>query len=147
MKEAKAIVHFFMNKDNMKDLLKGNTIDNLDEVHYNLFTNIENKGGSIFIYEPRRDDPHHPDNKISVKSKMKHNTEFPDEADRIVAKVLRYIDDIDGKDALEIEILDALFFSKLDEPIIKLNGYFSISKNGIFHIDEIVRITLADKNS
>lgn len=43
MKQITAVVDFFMNKDNMQYLLKGNEIDNLDEVHHNLFTNIKIK--------------------------------------------------------------------------------------------------------
>ena len=42
MKEVTAIIDFFMNEDNMQYLLKGNEINNLNEVHHNIFTNIEN---------------------------------------------------------------------------------------------------------
>lgn len=146
MKEAITIVEFFMNEDNMQYLLKGMTIDNLSEIHRNLFTNIENQKGSIFIYEPRRSDPNHPDNRFDNTYK-KHNTQFPDESDEIVAKVLRYVSRPDGKDALEIEVINSLFFSKLHEPVIKLNGYYSTLENGTLHIDKIVRLTLADRNS
>ena len=41
MKEITAIVKFFLNEDNMEYLLKGNKIDNLEEVHHNIFTNIK----------------------------------------------------------------------------------------------------------
>ena len=146
MKHVTTIVEFFMNKDNMQYLLKGNEIDNFDEVHHNLFTNIKNENGSIFVYEPRHKDPNHPDNKFDNTYK-KHNSQFPDNSDRIVAKVLRYITKDNGKDALEIEILDSLFFAKLHEPVIKLNGYYSVSEKRTFHIDKIVRLTLADRNS
>ena len=147
MKEVTAIIDFFMNEDNMQYLLKGNEINNLNEVHHNIFTNIENQKGSIFVYEPRHNDPNHPDNKFDNNDKKRHNTEFPDESDKIVAKVLRYVKRPNGKDALEIEITDALFFSKLNEPVIKLNGYYSTSEDGTIHIDKIVRLTLADRNS
>ena len=146
MKQITAVVDFFMNKDNMQYLLKGNEIDNLDEVHHNLFTNIKNQKGSIFIYESRHDDPNHPDNKFDNTHK-KHNSEFPDDSDRIVARVLRYVNRADNRDALEIEVLDSLYFCKLCEPVIKLNGYYSTSENKTFHIDKIVRLTLADRNS
>lgn len=146
MKQATAIVNFFMNENNMQYLLKGNEIDNLSEVHHNLFTNIKQQKGSIFIYEPRRDDPNHPDNKFDNGYK-KHNSEFPDDSDRIVAKVLRYVDKDDNTSALEIEVLDTLYFCKLCEPVIKLNGYYSTSGDKTFHIDKIVRLTLADRNN
>lgn len=146
MKQVTVIVEFFMNENNMQYLLKGMIIDNLNEIHHSLFTSIENQKDSMFIYEPRHNDPNHPDNRFD-NTHRKHNTQFPDESDKIVAKVLQYINRPDGKDALEIEVIDTLFFSKLQKPVIKLNGYYSTSENGILHIDKIVRLTLADRNT
>ena len=74
-------------------------------------------------------------------------SEYPDESDRIVAKVLRYIKSPDGNDSLEIELIDSLYYYKLTQPVIKLNGYFNLGdeKNTI-HISSITRLTLADRN-
>ena len=130
-KESKAIVNFFMTKKNMSYLLKGNKITNFDEVRNNLFKSISNNNGMIFIYEPRVSDP---------------NSEYPDEGDNIVAKVLRYIrDEENGEDSLEIEVINSLYYSKLDQPVIKMNGYYEL-ENGEFKIKEISRLTLANRN-
>ena len=146
MKEVKVIVKFFMNKNNMEYLLKGNTIDNFDEIHTNIFNEL-NSNGSILVYEPRRNDPNHPNNRYKTHMKKVELSEYPDESDRIVAKVLRYIKSPDGNDSLEIELIDSLYYYKLTQPVIKLNGYFNLGdeKNTI-HISSITRLTLADRN-
>lgn len=140
------IVDFFMNKSNMEYLLKGNIIDNFDEVHANIFNELNKKNGSILVYEPRLDDPNHPDNRNLTHIK-KQQSEYPDESDRIVAKVLRYIKGVNGNDSLEIEVLDPLYYFKLSQPVIKLNGYFVMNDNNTIHINNITRLTLADRNS
>lgn len=147
MKKVTAIVKFFLNEDNMEYLLKGNKIDNLEEVHHNIFTNIKTNKGFIYIYEPRATDPNHPDNRFDNTHKHIPTTEFPDDSDQIVAKVLRYINNDEGKDGLEIEIINSLYYHKLREPCIKLNGYYSTSEDGSLHIERITRLTLADRNS
>ena len=126
MKHVTTIVRFFITKDNMEYLLHGHTIDNFDEMRNNLFTEL-NSNGSVLVYKPR-------DESYDSQS------EYPNIKDRIVAKILRYIKE---KDALEIEILDSLYFSKLYNPKIKLNGY-CISEDGSIHIKKITRLTLAD---
>ena len=118
MKEVKVIVKFFMNKNNMEYLLKGNTIDNFDEIHTNIFNEL-NSNGSILVYEPRRNDPNHPDNRHKTHMKKVELSEYPDESDRIVAKVLRYIKSPDGNDSLEIELIDSLYYYKLTQPVIR----------------------------
>lgn len=148
-KESKAIVNFFMTKKNMSYLLKGNKITNFDEVRNNLFKSISNNNGMIFIYEPRVSDPNHPNNRVNFREgnmQICHNSEYPDEGDNIVAKVLRYIrDEENGEDSLEIEVIDSLYYSKLDQPVIKMNGYYEL-ENGEFKIKEISRLTLANRN-
>lgn len=148
-KESKAIVNFFMTKKNMSYLLKGNKISNFDEIRDNLFKSISNNNGMIFIYEPRVSDPNHPNNRVNfreVNKKMNHISEYPDDGDNIVAKVLRYIrDEENGEDSLEIEVINSLYYSKLDQPVIKMNGYYEL-EDGEFKIKEISRLTLANRN-
>lgn len=146
MKEAITRVKFFMTKNNMEFLLKGIKIDNLDDVRRNIFEHI-NTNGSIYVYEPRLDDPHHPDNRLDNTYKHIHTSEFPDASDEIIGKVLRFINGNNGDDSLEIEIINSLYFAKLREPCIKVNGYYSISSDGSIHIDKITRLTLADRNN
>lgn len=128
MKETKAIVKFFMTKSNMEYLLKGISISNFDEVRTNLFKDISNK--LLYIYEPRSNDPNHPDNKVNYEGSY-HLSEYPDDGDRIVAKVLRYMRNNKDDDYLEIEIIDSLYFSKLNQPVIKINGYYELSDGAI----------------
>lgn len=142
MKETKAIVKFFMTKSNMEYLLKGISISNFDEVRTNLFKDISNK--LLYIYEPRSNDPNHPDNKVNYEGSY-HLSEYPDDGDRIVAKVLKYMRDNKGDDYLEIEIIDSLYFSKLNQPVIKINGYYELS-DGAIKIKKVSRLTLADRN-
>ena len=143
MKGMKAIVKFFMTKSNMEYLLKGISISNFDDVRTNLFKDISNKL-LLHIYEPRSNDPNHPDNKVNYEGSY-HLSEYPDDSDRIVAKVLRYIRDNKGDDYLEIEIIDSLYFSKLNQPVIKINGYYELS-DGAIKIKKVSRLTLADRN-
>lgn len=127
MKQAIVRVPFFLNDNNMEYLLKGNLILNLDEVHDNmLFKNGYN------IYVPRQSDPNRP---IDM-------SEYPNQSDTIVAKAIRYIN---GEvKCLEIELIDSLYYHKLREPCIKLNGYCIIEGNTIM-ITKITRMTLADR--
>lgn len=148
-KESKAIINFFMTKKNMSYLLKGNKISNFDEIRDNLFKRISNNG-TVFIYEPRVTDPNHPNNKVNFREdnnrQKYHVSEYPDDGDNIVAKVLRYIrDEENGEDSLEIEVINSLYYAKLDQPVIKMNGYYEL-ENGEFKIKEISRLTLANRN-
>ena len=114
----------------MQYLLKGNQIDNLDEVYNELLF----KNGTD-IYEARQSE----DKNIS-------NTyeEYPNQSDIIKAKAVRFIDEGDIK-YLEIELIDSLYYHKLKEPVIKINGYCEIIED-VIHITNVTRITLADKH-
>lgn len=127
MKTVKAEVPFFINKDNMQYLLKGSIITNLEEVHTKMLFNSGNN-----IYVPRNDDPNHP---IS----------FPTIDDTIVAKAIRYIQDDNGKNKLEIEIIDSLYYHKLKEPCIKINGTCELDEDRNIAITKVTRLTLADR--
>lgn len=147
MKNVKTTVEFFMNKENMKDLLKGNVIDNFEEMHNNLFKDLESNNGSFYIYETRIIDPNHPDNKYGKHQlTRKTNSEYPDESDTIVARALRYIKNDKGNDCLEIELIDSLYCTKLNNPVIKVNGYYTTTDTGGLHMEKITRLTLADRN-
>lgn len=145
LKQTKAIIKFFMTKNNMNYLLKGNSISNFDKVRDNLLSNISKDRSIKFIYEPRKSDPNHPNNNDLYENLYTHESEYPDSGDRIVAKILRYIHDENNEDSLEIEIIDSLYYAKLSQPVIKINGYCSID-NGNIVITNITRLTLADRN-
>lgn len=128
MKQAKVKVPFFLNDRNMEYLLSGAKVINLDEVYEKmLFQN------GVNIYMPRKYDPNKPVN------------EYPDISDTIVGKAIRYIEGTDNN-YLEIELLDSLYYHKLKEPCIKINGYCVI-EGGNITIKKITRLTLADRNA
>lgn len=127
MKQAKVKVPFFLNDRNMEYLLSGAKIINIDEVHEKmLFQN------GVNIYVPRKNDSNKP-------------SEYPDISDTVVGKAIRYIEGTDNN-YLEIELLDSLYYHKLKEPCIKINGYCVIEEGDIT-IKKITRLTLADRNS
>lgn len=128
MKQAKVKVPFFLNDRNMEYLLSGAKVINLDEVHEKmLFQN------GVNIYIPRKYDPNRPVN------------EYPDISDTIVGKAIRYIEGTDNN-YLEIELLDSLYYHKLKEPCIKINGYCVI-EGGNITIKKITRLSLADRDA
>lgn len=128
MKQAKVKVPFFLNDRNMEYLLSGAKVINLDEVHEKmLFQN------GVNIYMPRKYDPNRPVN------------EYPDISDTIVGKAIRYIEGTDNN-YLEIELLDSLYYHKLKEPCIKINGYCVI-EGGNITIKKITRLSLADRDA
>lgn len=128
MKQAKVKVPFFLNDRNMEYLLSGAKVINLDEVHEKmLFQN------GVNIYMPRKYDPNKPVN------------EYPDISDTIVGKAIRYIEGTDNN-YLEIELLDSLYYHKLKEPCIKINGYCVI-EGGNITIKKITRLSLADRDA
>jgi hypothetical protein len=112
----------------MEYLLSGAKIINIDEVHEKmLFQNGTN------IYVPRKNDSNKP-----------LLSEYPDISDTIVGKAIRYIEETDNN-YLEIELLDSLYYHKLKEPCIKINGYCVI-EGGDITIKKVTRLTLADRN-
>lgn len=137
MKEINVSLPFFINRENMEYYLKGYKINNLEEIHNTLFKD----GMNLDVYEPRISDPNHPDRLSEYES------EYPNQSDVIKAKVIRYIKNNAGEDRLEVNIIDSLYYFKLKEPCIKLNGYCTIMDDNKIHIDKITRITLADRNS
>jgi hypothetical protein len=130
MKQIKVKVPFFINERNMEYLLSGVKIVNLDEIQDMIFksdTNIYMSRGNI-ITSP------------TPKS------EYPNTSDIVVANAIRYIEGVEN-DYLEIELKDSLYFHKLKEPVIKVNGYCSIEEDGNITITKITRLTLADRIS
>lgn len=128
MKQAIVKVPFFLNDNNMEYLLSGAKIINLNEVHEKmLFQSGHN------IYVPRASGPNRP-----------LLSEYPDINDTVVAKALQYIEGYDDN-YLNIELLDSLYYHKLRNPCIKINGYCTI-ENGNIIITKITRLTLADRN-
>ena len=134
MKESKSIIEFYINIDNMTEVLNGKRIVNFDEMHHNLFTNLSKHGSFYPVYESR-------------KPGIEYKSEYPDINDRIVGKVTRYMPAERNRryPALEIEWGDALYIAKLENPCIKLNGYFYETEDGNLIMDEITRITLSSR--
>lgn len=135
MKEATKIVPFFVNPDNMQYLLNGKVITNFNEMHNEIFNNLKKVNNGIYpIYESRKKD--------SI-----HKSEYADIDDKIIAKIVRYIKNDNGHNALEIEFIDALTCCKIDNPVIKINGYFYDTEDGNIRIGEVTRLTLSSMNS
>ena len=136
MKTATQIVDFYVNKDNMKEILRGKIITNFEEMHNNLFKSLSKRDYFYPIYEPR---------KPRIEP---YETEYPTIYDRIIGKVVRYIQ-ADGDKykypALEIEWGDALYIAKIPDPCIKLNGYFYDTDDGNLEVTEITRLTLSSR--
>lgn len=133
MKEITNIIPFFINPDNMQYLLKGKIIENFDEIHTNLIKNIKQTNGILPIYNSRE--------KESI-----HKSEYADIEDEIIGKIVRYIKDENGHNALEVEIINSLVFCKINNPVIKINGYCYETEDGNIHISEITRLTIGSMN-
>lgn len=133
MKNITVKVPFFINKNNMEYLLKGNIISNFDEVHKKMIFSNPNEKPCIYI--ARENDINRPKEDMS---------EYANLNDIIVAKANRYIEEGDNI-YLEVDIIDSLYYHKLKEPCIKINGYCEI-ESGSITITKVTRITLADKS-
>lgn len=123
MKTVTQKIPFFVNEDNMEYLLSGCVIDNLDIRNNKLFS----EGCNIY------------------KARISRGvSEYPDIRDEIIGKSVRFIGGSDGQDYLEVELYDTLYFSKLNRPVIKVNGYCTMEEDGKIHITKITRLTLAE---
>lgn len=127
MKRAIVLVPFFINKSNMSKVLSGRIISNFDEIKDMLFKHGSN------IYLPRT---------------TSEDSEYPSIKDVIVAKALRYIDAnprgniIDPM--LQLELHDSLYYHRLKNPCIKINGYAELDEAGYIEITKVTRLTLAE---
>lgn len=126
MKQAIVKVQFFINNNNMEYLLSGAKILNLNEVHEKMLFQLGNN-----VYKER-------DNGSN------NTTEYPGISDTIVAKAIRFIEGTDN-DYLELELLDSLYYHKLKEPCIKVNGYCTSDEVGNIIITKVTRLSLADR--
>lgn len=126
MKQAIVKVQFFINNNNMEYLLSGAKILNLNEVHEKMLFQLGNN-----VYKER-------DNGSN------NTTEYPGISDTIVAKAIRFIEGTDN-DYLELELLDSLYYHKLKEPCIKVNGYCISDEVGNIIITKVTRLSLADR--
>lgn len=122
VKSTTAIVSWFINEQNMEYLFFGDKITNLDEIRKSVTTGTH-------IYAPR-------DDKRLIEEK-----EYPNINDVIVAEYIGMTND--GK--VNIKVLDPLYFAKLSNPTIKMNGY-CIKENSEITITKLTRLTLANKN-
>lgn len=122
MKTSIFEVPFFMNKLNMQYLLKGITISNIDELKDILFKN------GYDVYKARE---------------VQKDSEYPTQDDVVIGKAIRYFER-DGKGYLEVDVKDSLYYMKLKNPCIKINGYCVSEDNASITITKVTRITIAD---
>jgi hypothetical protein len=128
VKTAVVKIPFFINEQNMAYLLKGFKIGNLQEVHEEMLFKM---GDAIYAEREHNDGVN----------------EFPNISDKRVARAVRYIKGSPNlNDGLEVELLDSLYYHKLREPCIKVNGYCEIDDKGYMIITKVTRLTLADRN-
>ena len=121
-KVTTANVNWFVNENNMEYLFHGKKITNLEDIHKSI-------PQGMMIYKPREDD-----------RLIKETSEHANANDVIVAEYIGL--NVDGK--ANIKVIDALYFAKLNNPTLKMNGYCTEDDNNIT-ISRVTRLTLANK--
>lgn len=124
-------VPFFINKNNQQYLLKGMKIENFEEEYNSIFET----NSKVYVYMPRED----------TEYSDIERTQYPDSYDVIVAEAVG-IYTINNEIVLRIKLIDSLYYSKLCEPCIRINGFCTINSESI-HIDEVTRLTLSNRKS
>lgn len=132
MKKMNIIVPFYINPHNMKQILNGKIIENFEEMHNGIIENIKHSSKGI-----------HPIYKAREKEDI-HKSEYPDIGDEIIALVLRYVKNDNNHNALELEVINSLAFCKLDNPVIKIHGYFYDTEDGNIDITKVTRLTIGN---
>lgn len=115
-------VPWFINKNNQEYILDGKKIGNIEEV----ITLADTTGFGVFA--PRDDEGFET-----------HESNYPDDSDRVVGVVMSA-----DSDGVEIEIYDSLYYSKLSDPVIRVNGYCTEEDN-IINIHNVTRLTLTER--
>lgn len=131
------LVPFLINKLNQELLLNGTSIANIDEIPQ-MIANMINDN-HIYVYQQRV--------KTLEYQNITHESQYPDTGDIIVGEVIAINLDIPDEPKLVIDLsdstrFDSLYYSKLNDPVIRVNGYCHDVDDHTIHIDKITRLTL-----
>ena len=131
------LVPFLINKLNQELLLNGTSIANIDEIPQMIANMI--KDNHIYVYQQRV--------KALEYQNITHESQYPDTGDIIVGEVIAINLDIPDEPKLVIDLsdntrFDSLYYSKLNDPVIRVNGYCHNVDDYTIHIDKITRLTL-----
>lgn len=131
------LVPFLINKLNQELLLNGTSIANIDEIPQ-MIANMINDN-HIYVYQQRV--------KALEYQNITHESQYPDTGDIIVGEVIAINLDIPDEPKLVIDLsdstrFDSLYYSKLNDPVIRVNGYCHNVDDYTIHIDKITRLTL-----
>lgn len=131
MKECIVHIPFFTNKENEQYLLEGYKISNRESIPI-LLSEMKVNLNKMYVYKSRVN------KEISIFTNIEHESEWPDNNDFIVGEVVGI-----HKDELDINITDTLYYSKLNDPKIRINGYMIINKDAKeFILTKITRLTI-----
>ena len=122
-------IPFFVTEQNQEYLLDGYTIDNSVEVIEMIKKKIDSKE-ELNVFKIRID-PQEP--------QTGHDSEYPDVNDEIVGRAIGVHN---GK--LRVVLYNTLYYSKLSDPVIRINGY-CVKKDKSIHITNITRLSLSNR--
>ena len=130
-------VPFLINKLNQELLLNGTSIDNINEIPQMIANMI--KDNHTYVYQQRVKTPEY--------QNITHESQYPDTGDIIVGEVIAINLDIPDEPKLVIDLsdstrFDSLYYSKISDPVIRVNGYCHDVDDHTIHIDKITRLTL-----
>ena len=128
MKQAIITVPFYLNKINMSSILDNRILLNYDDIHNSMLKKINKIDRFFAVYKSR--------NIWDIQQ-----SEYPNINDTIIGKVVKYNDGTIP--SLDIECYDSLYYCKLINPVVKINGYCHIDDNTII-LDELTRITIGE---
>lgn len=131
------LVPFLINSFNQELLLNGTSIDNINEIPQMIANMI--KDNHIYVYQQRVKTPEY--------QNITHESQYPDTGDIIVGEVIAINLDIPDEPKLVIDLsdstrFDSLYYSKISDPVIRVNGYCHDINDHTIHIDKITRLTL-----
>ena len=131
------LVPLLVNPLNQELLLYGTSIDNIDEIPQMIANMI--KDNHIYVYQQRIKAPEY--------QNITHESQYPDTGDIIVGEVIAINLDIPDEPKLVIDLsdstkFDSLYYSKISDPVIRVNGYCHVINDHTIYIDKITRLTL-----
>ena len=131
------LVPLLVNPLNQELLLNGTSIDNIDEIPQMIANMIKNN--HIYVYQQRIKAPEY--------QNITHESQYPDTGDIIVGEVIAINLDIPDEPKIVIDLsdstkFDSLYYSKISDPVIRVNGYCHDINDHTIYIDKITRLTL-----
>lgn len=131
------LVPLLVNPLNQELLLYGTSIDNIDEIPQMIANMIKNN--HIYVYQQRIKAPEY--------QNITHESQYPDTGDIIVGEVIAINLDIPDEPKIVIDLsdstkFDSLYYSKISDPVIRVNGYCHDINDHTIYIDKITRLTL-----